>query len=177
MADWAGTGSLLTSGLLTVFNLSNGITLVQAVLVAVAAIGLKRENYQVARRMACAFFIIAVASGIWSTVVFLRPGFPGAQWWWIEAAVSTVISGALVFGILRRTRWVLLVGAVYLFSWGVVYSMFQWIQPAFQFGSFQVEWILEPFHIWVFVIPILMNLAMVWVLWRMFRWAPSGCSP
>ena len=155
------------------FSLSNGITLVEVLLVAVAAIGLKRENYQVARWMACAFFIIAAALGIWSTVVFLRLDLPRPQWWWIQAVASTVISVVLAAGILRRTRWILLVGAVYLFFWGVVHSMFQWVQGGFRFGSFQLGMILDLYHIRFFLIPILMNLVMVWVLWRMFRWVSS----
>jgi len=158
------------------FNLVTGIILVQVVVAAIAAIAVRKENYHVAKWMACGFFIIAAAVGTVSVIQFLRADFPGPQMWWIRAAATTAISVGLVLGIFKTIRWVLALGAVYLFVAGVGYSFLTWVQGGFRFGSFQIGLILEPFHIRLFLIPILMNLVMAWVLWRMFRWASGGGS-
>ena len=152
-----------------------GIILVPALVAAIATIAVKKEDYRVARWMACGYFGILSMVGIVSIVEFLGADFPGPQWWWIRAVVTTAISVGLVFGLYRMIRWILALGTIYVLV-GAGFSLFNWIQSGFRFGSFHSEVFLQWHSLWFFLIPFLMNLAMAWVLWRMFRWASDGGS-
>lgn len=156
------------------FNLATGILLIQFIVAAIAALAAKKKNYRVAEWMACGFLTIAAFMAVGLTVNILKQDVVAPDRWLLQAAFTAAISMGSVFGIIWRTRWLLAAGAAYLFAIGVGYSVFNWFRNSLRFGSFHAEVFLQWSSLLFFLPPILMNLAMAWVLWSMFQWIPDG---